>query len=221
MTTTDIDDLKKAWNELGRQLDRQNALNLRQFKDNRLARFRSGLRPLVFGQTVQLILGAIIAVVSATFWANHLASSRLLICGLLLQAYGIMFIGFAVRDLILIRRIDYAAPVIVIQKQLAELRAWHLRVAFWHGITGSVIWLPAMLVLLHQLGVDVWINTQHKLWWLVSTVAGCLVANYALVFLARSPGKCGRMLAATWIGGSVRRAQATLDELEQFERELS
>src|SRR4029077_12560771 len=121
MPTGDLEDLKIAWKELSQQLERQNASTQRQLTENKLARFRFGFRPLLFGQTLQLIVGAIIAAVSGQFWVNHVDTPDLLICGLLLQAYGIMFIAFAVRDLILIRQIDYGAPVIVIQKQLAQL----------------------------------------------------------------------------------------------------
>ena len=220
MATTTLDDLKLAWNELSQKLERQDALALHQFKENKLAHFRSGLRPLVLGQVIQLIIGAVITEASAQFWVNHIGVPHLLICGLLLQAYGMMFIAFAVRDLILIRRIDYAAPVVDIQKQLAELRAWHIRAATWHGLTGSAVWLPAMIVTLHALGAGLWIDKPHKIYWLISSAVVCLALNYGLMRLARSPGRCGRSLRRSWIGHTVNRAQATLDEIEQFEREL-
>jgi hypothetical protein len=221
MPTTTLDDLKLAWNELSQKLERQNALALHQFKENMLARFRSGLRPLVLGQVIQLIIGAVITAWSAQFWVNHFGRPQLLICGLLLQAYGLMFIAFAVRDLVLIRHIDYAAPIVVIQKQLAELRAWHIRAAAWYGLTGSVIWLPVMIVILHALGADLWIDKPHKMLWLISTAIVCLALNYGLMRLARSPGRCGRSLRRSWIGHTVNRVQTTLDEIEKFERELN
>ena len=48
------------------------------------------------------------------------------------QLYGVMMIIFAARDLYLIKDFDYAAPVLVLQKQIAELRRWHLRAGLWH-----------------------------------------------------------------------------------------
>jgi hypothetical protein len=219
MPVTDLDDLKAAWQILNRNLERQNTLALHQFKETKLARFRSGLRPLVIGQFIQLIIGVLITLSSANYWVNHIGAPPLLICGLLLQAYGIMFIAFAARDLILIRRIDYAAPVVEIQKQLAELRAWHIRAAAWHGLTGSVIWLPVMLVMLHFLGADRLIDKPSKVVWLISTALVCLGLNYGLMRLARSPGKCGRSLRRSWIGSAVNRAQDALDEIEEFEKQ--
>jgi hypothetical protein len=221
MPTTTLDDLKLAWNELSQKLERQNALALHQFKENKLARFRSGLRPLVLGQLIQLIIGAVITACSAQFWVNHFGRPQLLICGLLLQAYGLMFIAFAVRDLVLIRRIDYAAPIVVIQKQLAELRAWHIRAAAWYGLTGSVIWLPVMIVMLHAWGADLWIDKPHKMLWLISSAIACLALNYGLMRLVQAPGRCGRSLRRSWIGHTVNRVQTTLDEIEKFERELT
>jgi hypothetical protein len=220
MPTTTIEDLKLAWKELSQKLDQQNSLILHQFTESKLAQFRSGLRPLILGQMIQVIIGTVITASSAQFWINHLDTPQLLICGVLLQAYGIMFIAFAVRDLILIRRIDYAAPVVVIQRQLAELRSWHLRAAAWYGLTGSVVWLPVMLVMLHLLGGDLWIDEPHKAYWLVSSALVCLAVSYSLILLARFPGRCGWALKNSWIGRSVNRAQATLKEIEEFERDV-
>jgi hypothetical protein len=220
MPTNDLDDLKSAWKDLSRQLERQNTLTLQQLKENKLAGFRSGLRPLVIGQTLQLIIGAVITGVSAQFWVNHIGTPSLVICGVLLQAYGIMFIAFAVRDLMLIRRIDYGAPIVVIQKQLAQLRAWHIQTGIWHGITGSIMWLPVLIVVLDLLGADLLAYNSRKMIWLVATVVVCLALNYGLVLLSRTSGACGRALAASWIGCSIKRAQATLSEIEEFEREL-
>ncbi|HEX4632024.1 MAG TPA: hypothetical protein VH188_13785 [Chthoniobacterales bacterium] len=219
MSITELDDLKTAWQTVNQNLERQNALALHQFKENKLSRFRSGLRPLVLGQLVQLVIGVAIIAASAQFWVTHLSTPHLLICGVLLQGYGVMFVAFAVRDLLLIRGIDYAAPVVEIQKRLAELRAWHLRAAAWHGLTGSVVWLPVMIVLLHALGAKAWIDKPSKIVWLISTAVVCLALNYGLMRLARSTGRCGQALRRSWIGSTVNRAQATLDEIAQFEKE--
>jgi hypothetical protein len=219
MPNSTLDDLKLAWKELSLKLERQNALSLHQLKQEKLARFRSDLRPLVCGQLVQLVLGAIIVGFFAQFSIQHMANTHLLICGMLLMIYGIMFIAFATRDLVLIRQIDYAAPVVSIQRALAELRAWHVRAAAWYGLTGSVVWLPVMIVVLYLLGADFSMDKPQKIYWLISTAVVCLASNVGLMLLARSHGKCGQWLRESWIGRSVTRAQAALTEIEEFERE--
>jgi len=71
------------------------------------------------------------------------------------------------------------------------------------------------------LGADLWINKPHKVYWLISSAVVCLALNYWLIRLARSSGRCGQSLRASWIGYTVNRAQTMLDEIEKFERELS
>ena len=106
----------------------------------------------------------------------------------------------------------------IIQKQLAQLRAWHIRAAICFPTTGSFMWLPAMMVVLHWLGVESWPHSPRTLYWLVSTALVCIAFSCGLVMLAKSPGSCGRALKNSWVGRTVNRAQATLDEIAQFER---
>ena len=97
----------------------------------------------------------------------------------------------------------------------------HIRAAAWHGITGSLVWLPARVILLYAFGAGVWIDTPQKVYWLVSGALVCLGLNYGLIRLARSSGSCGSYFRRRWIGHTVNRAQMMLDEIERFEREVS
>jgi hypothetical protein len=221
MPAIELDDLKIAWQTLNRNLERQHALALHQFKETKLTRFRSGLRPLVAGQIIQLIAGALMSVLSARFWLNHLGAVHLMACGLLLHAYGIMLILFAARDLALIHRVDYAAPVVAIQKQLARLRAWRIRAAVWFGVTGCFIWIPLMLVIFHALGADVWVKNPHVIYWFLVSSFVSVAVLCAIVYWSRRPGqsKFAKHLQDNSAGRAVNRAQAVLDEIERFERE--
>ena len=53
----ELDDFKLAWKELDRKLDRQYALDLLRFREERGKRMKSGLRPLVWGQALQMLFG--------------------------------------------------------------------------------------------------------------------------------------------------------------------
>lgn len=218
---TELDDLKSTWQTLNRNLERQHALAFHQFRESKLGRFRSGFRPLVFGQIAQLLCGVALAVIGGSFWVDHLDAAHLMIYGISLHAYGIMMIVFAARDLFIIRHFDYAAPVLTLQKQIAELRRWHLRTGFWFGITGCFIWIPLMLMIFYGLGADVWTRNPSVVgWFLVSAVVSVAVL-FAIVFWSRRPGreKLAQNLENNSAGRSVARAQAVLDEIERFERE--
>jgi hypothetical protein len=221
MPATELDDLKLVWQNLNRNLERQHALTLHQFKESKLARFRSGFRPLVIGQVIQVICGAWLAAVSARFWVNHLGMPHLMVYGILLHVYGVMLIVFAVRDLVLIHEIDYGAPVIAIQKQIARLRAWHQRAGIWFAVAGCFIWMPLMLIIFQGMGVDVWMTKRDVVYWFFFSGFVCLALTYGLVWWSRRPGQArlANYLRESSAGRSVNRAQAMLEEIERFERE--
>ncbi len=221
MQTNELDDLKSAWQTLNRNPELQHALARRLFNENTMTRFRAGLRPLASGQIIQLVCGAILAGWSANFWTKHFGQPHLLIYGISLHAYGLMLLAFAVRDLVLIGRIDYSAPVIALQKQVAALRAWHIRAGLWFAAVGCFIWMPLILVILYLLGADVWDNKPQVIIWFLSNSVVCFGLVCAVVRWARQPGqsKFARYLHDSWIGRAVNRAQRVLDEIERFERE--
>ncbi len=84
---------------------------------------------------------------------------------------------------------DYAAPVLTLQKQIAELRQWHGRTGMWFGVTGCFIWIPLMLMIFHALGADVWVRNPDVVnWFIVSGLIclGVLVGDRLLVAAYRS-----------------------------------
>ena len=218
MPTTELDDLKTAWQILNRNLEREHTFALHQFKENKLARFRSGLRPLATGQIIQLICGVILTGFAAQFWVKHLEAPHLMIYGILFQGYGMMLAGFAVRDLMLIHRIDYGAPVVALQKEIAALRAWHLRAGMWLAVAGCFIWLPLVLLVPYYLGANTWIASPQVLSWLVLNILVCLaLAGAAVHLFRRGQDKLAKALRESAVGRSVNRAEAVLNEIARFE----
>ncbi len=219
MEPTTLEDLKIAWKELSQKLERQNRA-LHQLRESKLAQFRIDLRQLVIGKAARLV-GGVLLIWVGWLWARHVSTPIPLVCAILLLACGIMRVAFAIRDLSLIRRVNFAAPVIEIQKQLADLRAWQIRAAFWFGVMGSVLWLPFFLLAFDGQGSGDWLGKPQNLIWLIANGLICLGIAYGLFRLSCSSGKWGAALRRSWIGRSVNRAQATLDEIERFERELN
>ncbi|MGH8094949.1 MAG: hypothetical protein ACREIF_16000 [Chthoniobacterales bacterium] len=221
MTYSELDDLKSVWQSLNRNLERQNALALHQLREKKLTSFRSAFRSLRIGQVVQLIGGALLSVFAGSFWVNHLGVAHLMIYGISLHAYGVMLIVFAARDLYLIQRLDFAAPVLALQKQIADLRTWHLRAGWWFGAAGCFIWIPLLFVIFYRLGADVWVRNPDVVGWNVLSGFVCLGIFHGIVRWSRRPGKdrFARNLEESAAGHSVKRAQSLLEEIAQFERE--
>jgi len=155
----------------------------------------------------------------APFWVEHLQTPHLLLTGLSLHAYAMMMIVFAVRDLYMIFSIDYSSPVLDIQKRIAELRAWHLRVGPIFAITGSIVWIPMGLVVFYWLGADVWLHSPNFVYWMIANSVVCVVLVYGFIRWSRSStSKFARYLVENAAGKSVGRAQAVLAEISQFEK---
>jgi hypothetical protein len=216
----ELDELKLAWQALDRRLEQQAALDTHVFRRGQLDGMRSELRPLAWGQVIQLFAGATMALVFAPFWVAHRETLHLLMTGLLLHLYALMLIVSAARNLYLINRIDYAAPVLSIQRALAELRAWRLRETCVFGAIGCVIWVPFLLYVFALLGADLYLAQPA----IVAIFIGCAVVCLALFgLIARAIRRrsipWARNMEDSAAGRSVRRARERLEELARFEQD--
>lgn len=221
MTYSDLDDLKATWQTLSQKLDRQHAFALQQVREKKLTRFRGGFRLLVTGQIFQIIAGALLALWGGSFWVDHLGVLHLMIEGILIHVYGLMLIIFASRDLFLVRQFDYAAPVLTLQKQIGDLRAWHRIAALWFGLTGCFIWIPALLMIFQKLGADVWLHHPEVIGWFLLSALVSLAIFWGVIAFSRRPGRerFARSLENSTAGWSVQRAESLLEEIERFEND--
>lgn len=215
----DLDDLKTAWQDLNDTLARQNALNLALLQERKLAKARHLLRPLAWGQTLQMLAGALLALASATFWVSHRAVPHLLVCGLVLHAYGLALILFGARVQVLIARLDFGGPVLELQRRLAELRRFYGRGGLWLGLPWWVLWMLLLeMILVAAFGADLYANLPAKVvaWQLAAGFAGWALSLALGAWARRHPGH-GPRLARVLEGPSLTRAQAALDELAKFQ----
>ena len=216
----ELDEMKQAWQGLDSRLEGQETLQLGMLRDGKLDKARRGLRPLAWGQAVQLAVGMIFAGWGGSFWVDHRQVPHLLICGLLVHVCGLLFILSAARNLYLIQRIDYAAPVLEIQRRLTDLRAWRLRVeAPANAVIACFIWIPVLWMSLAEHGFDLWVfdKAGFLLWSLSSSVVGLAMVVLA-VWLMRRLGHA-RVLEDSAVGRSVRKAEVALEEIVRFERD--
>ena len=213
----ELDEMKLAWQELGAKLEEQRTLNLQLIRNHGLDKLRRGLRPLVWGQSLQLLIGVALATWAVIFWLSHRQMLHLLVCGLLMQGFGLLMILSSARVLELVRRIDHGAPVTEIQHQLAELRKWRVSVEGpTDALVGSFIWIPAAVMTLATSGFDPW-GPGFGQWAVLSGVASLGVVAMSL-WLALRLGY-GRKLRNHAARSSVLAAKQALDEIARFERE--
>lgn len=220
-TIMELDELKATWQALDRKLQQSNAIQLQLFKDGRLKNMRAGLRPLFWGQIVQILFGVLTILLGISFWSQHRDVAHLFCTGLILHIYGVLTIITAGITLGKIRSIDYAAPVLSIQKHVASVRRVYVGSGIVVGYSWWLMWIPFAVVVFDYLGVD--IVTVAPEFVFISIAVGIvgLLAMWGLHRWASSSrsGKFGQRYAESLSGGSLRRAQRVLDEVKQFETE--
>jgi len=218
----ELDDMKTAWLALDRRLERQEALNLRTFREGRLDRLRASLRPMLIGRIAQIVAGALLALTFAPFWFENLDAPHLVVIGASLHLYALMLIVGGARDIYLVRRIDYAAPVLEIQRRLTELRAWLLESAPVFGAIGCFIWVPFVLwAFIMLFGADIYAHAPEVVYWLLASGAVGLVPMLLVLRGVRHPArsKWAAMLERSIVPAGVYKAQRFLDEVAAFARE--
>lgn len=213
----ELDELKQAWHSMERRLERQQALNLQLLTESRVDKAKRHLRWLLLGQCAQVALGVLVTVLSARFWiANHEVPA-LLAAGLAGHAWGVLVICSAVVELLLVTRIQYAQPVVTVQRYVGLLRRWRTRVAPWLG-------LPFLLacmfgpMLLAALGAPV------PAGWVVGNLVVGLGLLAGAAWFHRWSHRPGREALARRVddflgGDSLRRAREQLEEVARFERD--
>jgi hypothetical protein len=217
----ELDELKTSWTQLNRNLERQLTLNVEILREGKLRDARTALQPLQRGQWVQILGGVLFMLIFAPVWAANLGTIHLMLPALLVHAYGLAMVLSAARILVLIDRVDYAQPVVDIQRRLAELRAWRARIEQpLFAVLGCFIWIPMTLVALNAAGADVWVKTPLVVYGDIASGFVCLGVVYAVLWGVRKNGseRARTAVENSFVGNSIRKAQSQLQEIERFEQ---
>lgn len=217
----ELDELKQAWQSLGDRLDRQAAIQFQLLRDSTLDKARRSLRPLFWGQAMQVLLGIGLIVLGVACWTRNLDAPALLAAGVLVHALGVMNVVLGGCVIALAGTIDYGAPVLRIQKRMALL----LRLQALNGLAcGAPWWVAWVLVVLAFAGlggVDPGAGTPR--WIVVSLAIGIvgLSATWGWAWWSwrRHRDAVGPADADGRADGcdGIRRSQRHLDELARFE----
>ena len=219
----ELDEMKLAWQALGAKVERNYALSRQLVRTRAIDKLRRSLLPLRVGQSLQIAFGVAVMLWGVLFWSAHMGDWKAMACGIVVQGYGILMVAFAGKLLLMQRGIDYAAPVLEIQRRLAAMRAWRVRVeAPLFVLLGCFIWVPMVLMVLlrdaDRVGFDLWrVAPGLTTWLVISGGVTLLLALLAWAVLHRF-GRT-RWLQDNFAGSAVRRAEAVLADIERFERE--
>ncbi len=218
----EFEDMKAAWQTLDRRLDQHHALNLQLFRDSRVDKARSGLRPLFLGQIAQIVFGALMTLLGVSVWSQYSAVTDLLVSGIIVHVYGVVTIMLAGITLAMIKRLDYAAPVLTIQKHLAQLKTFHIRSGLIVGLSWWLFWIPFVASFFAwSADVDFFAGLDGAIGWSVAVGIAGLLGTWAFHRWAQRSGRARLREAMddSMTGSSLRKAQSALDDIRRFEQE--
>ena len=142
----ELDELKGAWQTLDQTIHAGMALNLEVLKELKLDKTRSALKRLAWLVRVELFSGIVTALLIGSFLAGDIHEARFAIPALVLLAVVVLTIAVAARHLAMIDHIDYAAPVVSIQRAVTLLRASRVRTTKWLLLFAPLLWTPLAIV---------------------------------------------------------------------------
>ncbi len=209
------DELKAAWQTLGRRIEQSDTLARQLLRERGLDRVRGNMRWMYAGKIAQILFGDALIYFGITTGLKHLATPHLLACSVLMLAYGVLTLVLAGLTLSRISKIDYAAPVLDIQRRALGLVRLQSLANRWLGLPWWFLWIAIfVLEVKANLGVDLFVTAPAFIW--VSAAVGAIGLIATLAYLRRRDARLGEGNDAP---RSLRDARRTLDELHAFERE--
>jgi hypothetical protein len=171
----ELDDLRQRWQELDRKLDASIRLNTRLLHGSILGKAATALKRQSRLVLAGLLIDLIAALWLGSFLARHVEEPRFLVPGGLLHLGILALIIAAVHQLAAIARIDYAAPIVAIQKQLEALRVERIGTVKWTLLLSPLAWTPLFIVAMKGF-FDVDVYTSFGTAWVAANVVFGLVA---------------------------------------------
>ena len=143
---TTLEELKSLWAEQDRKLDSIVHLNVRLLRSIEIKPTRTALGRLTAGIVAEAIFTAVTILLAGSFFGDNAGVPALAISGavMLISAIG-LFISL-VRQIVIVRSIDYTEPVTHIQKNVEALRIVRIRTTQALLLCSVALWAPLLIV---------------------------------------------------------------------------
>ena len=183
----ELDELKQLWDGAGPETGRQHPANRSPCPRVGPRQGRTGLEAFVARLIVGLVINLAAAGWVGSFLAEHVADSRYFIPALALQVGLVALIIVSVRQLAAIAQIDYAAPIVEIQRRLESLRIERIHATKWTLLLSPLAWVPLFIVAMKGF-FDVDVYSDFGVGWVAANVVFGLLFIPAGVWVCRRFG---------------------------------
>ena len=216
------DDLRTAWQSLEARMARSDAVQLALLRETRMGRVRSLLRPLVWGNALQCLLGIGLILLGVACWTGNPVVTGLFATGLVVHAFGVLTVVLAALTIVLAATLDPEGPVLRVQKRLDLLLRLQTLNGVACGAPWAVMWL-LVVVAFAGLGHHNEAAAPTPAW-----IAWCFWIGILGTLLAwawmwrqyrRKDPDAGTFVPRADGTDSIRRSQRLVDEIARFERD--
>lgn len=220
-TTMELDELKSAWQALNRQLEQQATLNRHVLLEGKLDKVRAKLRWFYWGKIGQILFGDALIYFGIMSMLRYHDTPHLQACSVFMLMYGLLIVVFGGVTIGKVSSIDYAAPVLEIQKRVGALQRLHIIGSLCAGLPWWFLWI-AIFVLQVKANLDVDLIVSAPEFVSASVALGLvgLVASAWFYRRWRDPRHphVAKALDSTGAPRTLRAAQNALDEIARFEQ---
>ena len=186
-----------------------------------LRRARSATQHLAAYLWVELALNLLAVVLLGAFAVSHTAP-RFLAPALVLEVAALSHVLFSARQLVALGRLDFAAPVVAIQRELETLRIGRIGMTKWTLLLSPLLWIPLLVVTLEGFFR---VNTYavfDRTWLLTNVLFGVAFVPAMLAVSRRLADRFEgsptlRRIVRDIAGRNLSAAQDFLDEIRRLE----
>lgn len=214
----ELDELKQAWNEHARKLDRVLSLNLQGLKRAQLDQTKSALGRFKIFQVFEILVGFAVLLWSGSYIADHVAVPTLAGPALILAASALGAVIGNIRQLVLLGQISYADPVATIQRKIEEMKLHFLRTIRLMAFMLPLYMVYVVIGLNLVFGWDVLAYADKMFLWANLLVSLIFIAPAVWVFRNLSFKNIGNpVIHALVHGGGGKQMIAALEFLEAIQ----
>jgi hypothetical protein len=217
----ELDELKAVWQSNEAELDRTLRLNAELIEGRRLRESGRHLRRLTAGISLEAVFDLVAVLSIGSFAADHVGEPRFFVPAVLLGAYVIAIFAANVRQIVDLRSIDFAEPVVAVARRLEKLRLRRIRTTLATLLFAPLMWAPLAIVVVRWFfSIDLYAVADPR--WLTSNGLFGLAVIPAAIFVARRFGprlresSFGRALADEIAGRSLAAARDDLAAIGRF-----
>jgi hypothetical protein len=219
-----LDDFQKAWAAHGAALERSLAIDERLLREVLLRKVRFALAPYALRRALEVAVGVGALLLALPVLVAHVAEPLYLVVAGLFCAGSVATTAVTAWLLVSVLRLDHARPVTAIQRELEHVRLVEYHALKWSLLGGTVLWLPAALVLFEAVSGVPALARVHFGWLVANLVFGLVLLAlghaWARTHLERSDlAPWARRLVDTLTGRALRSAAEHLADVARFERD--